>query len=482
MKSQAKPMFDPAEKRRFPNRIPLFIRISSVVVFLVLLTFIVLGLFILKRQKDIIYLEKVKAGEAILNHFVNNVRLPFLEDDTLSLNTLVKEATFMEGILYAVIADPAKIIKAHTDPTKTGSVLKQAGSTKEMTNDEDIEHLEYTLPSGTHVLHLSRPVTFKNKILGSVHLGLSLDFINNSIEKETLSLLCTILFMCLLAVMAAIGTSFFLSMRLTRPISQLILAAKEIREGNFGYKIKKIHNSELGDSAIAFNHMSTRLHEKFPLIKAFSGEANAEIFNRDLANSGHPFPPEITRNQVTVIFAGIKGFKAYANAKAPDEILQDLNEYFAIAVDSIRAHGGHIDKFIGDAVIGVFESSPLQIDHAERAVRAAVTMQTALQYANDNGNQLFGRVGVGISSGVVLSGNIGSHSKVGYTFIGESFRIAYSLNVMAGPGEIVISKEVYQLIENLVSVEPLPPREIIDQSESWEYFRLHGIREKKNGG
>ena len=143
-------------------------------------------------------------------------------------------------------------------------------------------------------------------------------------------------------------------------------------------------------------------------------------------------------------------------------------------------YGGYIDKFVGDAVIGAFESSLLHADHTERAVRAAVAMQNALRHASKNGNQLLRMVGIGISAGVVLSGHIGSHTKREYTFIGESFKVAYSLNIMAGPGEIVMSRDVYQLIDHVVSVEPLPPRETMDRTEPWENFRLQNIVETKN--
>ena len=109
-------------------------------------------------------------------------------------------------------------------------------------------------------------------------------------------------------------------------------------------------------------------------------------------------------------------------------------------------------------------------------------MQKELQNGNMEQNHLLGKVGIGISSGVVLIGDIGCDPPVECALIGESFKVASSLHVMALPGEIVMSKEVYQSVENLVSVEPLPPREIIDQSQPWEHFRLQGIVARKNDG
>ena len=404
----------------------LFIKISAFLIVPVLLTILVLSLFIIKRQKYILYLEKVKAGEIILNHVVNNALIPLVGDDTLSLNMLVKETTYFNGLVYAIIVDNKKVIRAHTDHTKIGLTFKEFENTEKLTKDENTAYVTYTFPSGIRVMNLSRPVKFMNRIIGSGHLGLSLDYINKEIKKETFPLVYNILFLSLFMLVIVLGIAFFLSKRLSRQISEALLPSQE--------------------------------------------------------NPLNPSLPMITRNQVTVLFAGIKGFRAYADTRDPEEVLEDLNEYFAIATSSILDFGGYIDKFIGDAVIGVFVSSPLQADHTERAVRSAVFMQKALQDASRNENQLLCKVGVGISSGVVLSGHMGSYAKKDYTFIGESFKVAYTLNVMAGPGEIVISKDVYQLIENFVSVEPLPPREMLDRTEPWENFRLNNIAEKKSYG
>jgi len=188
-------------------------------------------------------------------------------------------------------------------------------------------------------------------------------------------------------------------------------------------------------------------------------------------------PSEINRNQVAVLFAGIKGFRAYANTRDLPEVLQDLDGYLQIVNKSILDHGGYVDNFVGDAVIGVFESSPLKKDHTARAVRSAVEMQDVLRKAGENGNPLLSRVGIGISSGVVLTGRLESQGGRKHKVMGESFKWAYTLNVMAGPGEIVVSRDVYQSIAEMVSAEPLPPREMIQRTESWESFRLHRIVE-----
>jgi adenylate cyclase len=326
---------------------------------------------------------------------------------------------------------------------------------REQTRDGDTASVDYTLPTGEHVVELSRPVTFMKKNLGSVYVGLSLNTINTEVEKEISSSVRSMVYSGIVMLLILMGAVLFLSIPLRR---------------------------ELSAEAVP---TSQELELSYQPCQPMARQKSLEVCtpeNMDTEQIGlvNPYKEEITRNQVTVLFAGIKGFKAYAEERGPQEVLDDLNEYLSIATTSIVEFGGYVDKFIGDAVIAVFGNSPLQVDHSERAVAAAVAIQDALQTAGTGGNPLLSRVGIGISSGVVLSGHIGSDVKKEFTFIGESFKVAYSLNVMAGPGEIIMSKDVYQSIEQHVSVEPLAPREMGQKTEPWENFRLIKMVDRKD--
>ncbi len=435
-------LFTQGQEKRSANRLTHFGEIAAVTVFLTFLTVLIFSLIIVKGNQDTLYLEKVKMGKIILNHLVNNATIPLLEDNTLTLNTFIKETKNMDEFLYAIIIDSKNIIKAHTDPTKIGVAFQELETTEELTKNGNITQVKYILPTGIHVLNLSKPVIYMDKIVGAVHLGLSLDFINGMIKKETFSLVRKILLGSLFALVMAIGTAIFLSVRLNRSIVRPLLVEPDTGQGQ----------PPQGRS--------------FPS-KTLDGFIKTENMERST---------KVTRNHVTIIFAGIKGFKAYANTKGVEEVLSALNEYFTIATKCIMEHGGYIDKFLGDSVVGVFWHSPLQTDQTERAVKSAVAMQHVLQTASQNGNQLLCQVGIGISTGVVLSGPFGTLGNQEYTSIGESFKGAYLLNMMAGPGEIVFSKDVYQTVKSFVAVEPLPPREIMQKTGPWENFRLRNIQ------
>ena len=244
--------------RRLRNvRIPIRVKLSFAITFVVGLTILILSFTILARQKDQLYSQTVKMGKISLNYFATNANIPLLNDDIVRLNRLIKDAASVEGILYAVIVDRHNTIKAHVDPNNIGMTL-QTFQNKEVRKDENVTYFNCTLPSGTEVLNLSRPITFKDKELGTVHVGLSLDFINHLIYRESVSILILSLFIVLLGIAIAI----LLGINFSRPISKLVAATQEIGKGNLQYRIAMSRKDELGDLGLAFNYMADELDKK----------------------------------------------------------------------------------------------------------------------------------------------------------------------------------------------------------------------------
>jgi adenylate cyclase len=456
-------------------RIPIRVKLSIAITFIIWLTILILSFVTLARQRDQLYLQTVKMGQVSLNYFENNARIPLLNDDVLRLNTLIKEAASVEGILYAMIVDRQQVIKAHTDYGKIGTTLQPFEEAKEVRRDQNIDYFNYTLPSGTHVLNLSKTILFKGKQLGVVHVGISLDFIKNLIRKETVFILVMSLFIILLGISIAV----LLGIGFSRPISKLVLATKEIGKGNFQYRIDMIRRDEFGDLATAFNFMAGELFKKLLIQKSFGRYVSPEVLDMILSNPEDSWLKG-TRSEASILFTDVREFTAYSETTNPEEVVEALNEYFGIATQYILEYGGYVDKFIGDAVLGVFGVPVPHTDHAERAVKAAVAMQKELQQrASQNKNPLLSRIGIGMNTGVVVSGNLGSQVKMEYTVIGDSVNIASRLNDIAGPGEIIISKDLYQLTKDMVFVHPLPAQKIKGKSELVEVFRVLSIKDNK---
>jgi adenylate cyclase len=186
------------------------------------------------------------------------------------------------------------------------------------------------------------------------------------------------------------------------------------------------------------------------------------------------------RSNVTVVFTDVRGFTSYSEQHDPEAVVEALNGYFDIATRHIVEHGGYVDKFIGDAVMGVFGVPVAREDHAEQAVRASLSMQEEFaRAAAETGNQLLARVGIGINTGFAVSGNIGSQEKMEYTVIGDAVNVASRLNGLAAAGETIISASVRQALGRALSVEPRPAQKVKGKAEPIPVYRVLGIAQAK---
>lgn len=463
------------QERSNRMRIPIKVKLSIAFTFLVCVTILIVSTVMLNKQKDQLYMQTIQTGKVSLDFFVNDANVPLLNDDILQLNTLIKQASSVEGLLYAVIVDRDKMIKAHTDSTMIGKSFSLPGNTKDIVSDGTISFFQYSLPSKGSVLNLARSVVFHGKDLGEVNVGISLDFIEKQIRKEALF----VLFMTIIVVFVGLLAAIVLGIGFSRPISKLVLATREIGKGNYEYNVNVPQNDELGDLAESFNSMAKELWTKSLMQSSFGKYVSPEVLKMILANPEDSWLKG-TRSEATVLFTDIRGFTAYSETKEPEEIVEALNEYFAIATEYVLKHGGHVDKFIGDAVLGVFGVPVFHEDHSERAVRASFEMQLALKEASkERNNPLLANIGIGINSGVLVSGNLGSESKMEYTVIGDTVNVASRLNGLAKSGEVVVSKGIYEKLKDVITVEALPPQKIKGKTEPVETFRVVTIKESK---
>ena len=453
-------------------RIPIWVQLFMTVFIIIVVAVFILSAVILNRQKARLYDQTIKIGLVSLQYFGSNARIGLLEDDIIKLNSLIKEATAVEGLLYAIIVDNHNIIKAHTDLGKIDQIFQGFGDVREKKGKGDVVYFNYFLPAGQKVLNLTQPVVFKNKKLGEVHVGLSIDFVEKMLRKEQLTIMVITFFIVLFGVLVAVLLGF----RFSRPISKLVQATEEIGRGNYQHKILLARNDELGNLSAAFNRMGDDLWKNSQMQKSFGKYVGSEVLDMIMAN------PENTwlkghRNEATVLFCDIRGFTSFSEEREPEEIIEGLNEYFELATTAVMKHGGYVDKFIGDAVFAVFGVPVYHKDHMARAVMAAVEMQHAFKNAGMEKNILLGSIGISINSGIVVSGNIGSQVKMEYTVIGDSVNVASRLNGLAKAGEIVVSENIYAHLKDTLKAKQLPSQMIKGKAEPIKPFIVLGYRD-----
>jgi adenylate cyclase len=163
--------------------------------------------------------------------------------------------------------------------------------------------------------------------------------------------------------------------------------------------------------------------------------------------------------EATVLFADLVGFTALAEQLDPQAVAELLGGYFTHSAEAIFAEGGTLDKFIGDCVMAFFGAPVKEEDHALRGVRAAARIQQAVKgwNAERQGKDLpLVRCRIGVNSGPVVVGDVGSNRRVDYTVLGNTVNVASRLEaIVAGPGDIAIGKTTFDLLAGAVPVEPL---------------------------
>jgi len=217
----------------------------------------------------------------------------------------------------------------------------------------------------------------------------------------------------------------------------------QIREGNFSVTCDRLASDELGRFSIMFNHMVRGLREreamKSKFGRYFPPPVMEEIMNRDLNLTGE-------RKHGTILFADICNFGVMSETLPPIEVIEILNTFFGAATKIIARHKGHVDKYIGDCVMAVFGVFSEDEDHAANALRAAVEITGHLQHVNKF-NEPEIDIGIGIASGEVVAGNVGSKDRLEYTVIGDTVNVASRLEQFSKDHHTTIffSEDTYQL-------------------------------------
>ncbi len=182
----------------------------------------------------------------------------------------------------------------------------------------------------------------------------------------------------------------------------------------------------------------------------------------------------------TILFADLGGFTSFSEKHPPEKVFSVLNQYLSLAAQAILEQEGTLDKFMGDAVMALWNSPDPQPDHARRAVCAALKIieRTAAEHrsVNDPDLHLFFRIG--ITTGPVIVGNVGTDELFNYTAIGDTVNLAFRLQSAARSGQILMEKATYDLVAGEVEVEPLEPITVKGRAQATQIYELKGLKFK----
>ncbi len=185
--------------------------------------------------------------------------------------------------------------------------------------------------------------------------------------------------------------------------------------------------------------------------------------------------PSGRKERLTMFFSDVRGFTSMSEKMEPQEVQQLLSEYFTEMTGILFKYEGTLDKFMGDAIMAFFGDPVPQPDQAQRAVLMALEMQEAIARLNQKltaeGRRTIG-VGMGINTGDVTVGNLGSKDFLDYTVIGDAVNLACRLEQNAKAGDIIITQATYDEVRDVVDVEPMEPIRVKGKSEPIPIYRV----------
>jgi adenylate cyclase len=278
----------------------------------------------------------------------------------------------------------------------------------------------------------------------------------------------------IVAIVFAIATSWMLVRLIVVPIGQLQSAAERVAAGDLHARVDLLRADELGLLIERFNHMVDGLREREHLQQTFGRHVGRQAAKQILSEGDDLGGRE---QEVTVMFVDVRDFTAHSSRQSPKQVVSALNVFFRQAVDTVEAHGGMVNKFLGDGLMALFGIGPDADGHARRAVDAGVDLHHSLQRLSGELSRAGWpglRIGIGINTGKAVVGSIGSPKRQEYTAIGDTINVASrveSLTKQVGQPLLITGATRVQLGERFPLI-PIESQRVKGKAEPLELFAV----------
>jgi adenylate cyclase len=262
------------------------------------------------------------------------------------------------------------------------------------------------------------------------------------IQARNNIIIASLIFISIVVLLFLILSSF-LKQTVITPIHRIGYVASEVTKGNFREKVPVKTQDEIGDLSREINTMVDGLYERFELSKYVSSSTLKSLKNSEKG----------TKTEIALFFSDIRGFTSFSEKVLPETVVENLNTILTFQTEIIQKHGGDIDKYVGDEIVALFIGDQKEYN----ACSAALEIQ---QHIESHPVEFSGlSVGIGINTGEVVLGRIGSEKRADFTVIGDHVNYASRLCSKAQKGTVLISEGTYQTIQEQADV--LGPHELI---------------------
>lgn len=274
------------------------------------------------------------------------------------------------------------------------------------------------------------------------------------------------------ALALALILILFLSRGLTKPIQELVKATTLIRQGDYDVAVPVHSHDEVGQLATSFNEMAEglRLNQKYQ--RLLSQVTDRMVAEQLINNSEAALGGEL--REVTVLFCDIRGFTTLTAGMPPHDVITLLNEHMTALTSLVHQDSGVVDKFVGDMVMAIFGAPFAYGDDAVRAAQCALRMVEIRDQLNRSGRWQF-QVGIGIATGTVVAGCMGSSERLDYTVLGDRVNLASRLCGQASEGCILIDDTTRERLGEAAEVEEINGLALKGFPEGVTAYRLSAL-------
>ncbi len=410
---------------------------------LILTTVIIVGmgllsLLILGNQSSVFNQQTDAYATALGNQLSAAAIEPLLASDLQITDQLIFNLADNEGI------EGVAIFSDQLVPLSTIGLLPKENPAQ-LIQQQPLQWRSNTTHETMNLSSYTNAIRFRDLTVGYYTITFDRSFMNTAYGNTIRTISAITCLMVALGIMIA----FFLSKRISHPIKEIVEGSQEIAQGNHQFRFKERRTDELGQLMNSLNDMTEGLLRKEQVEKTFSRYVSPNVAG-SLMDDFEKIHLGGKHVVATVLFADISNFTSISEGLEPIAINNLLNEYFTL-IDKIAGEfGGHIDKYIGDCAMILFGAPHADKEHSLNAVKCAMDIQHLLLQFNQKRQQqelLTVEFAIGINSGTMLAGNIGSEKRMEYTVVGNAVNLASRLSSIASAGQIIVTKKLHDALD-----------------------------------
>jgi len=477
---QNKPQLEPIGAPSF--RFPIELKVSAYFLLPLLFGMIVLAYIMIDAHRNFQQKQMDQFARVITAQVAASAIEPLFADAKMELAVLINQVPLDNNFIGSGIFNHRgeAIAVSGIMPNRTASDLRK---TKSLFPAEQFQALATNASKNVskfdYGVVYSHPITFRGATGGFAVTVFNESSLMGHFEQMAYTLFTTTAALCLLLTTII----FFMSRHVTAPLKYIAHVAANIHNGDLTF-IPERRNDELGQLIQSLNRMSKDLARKSEVENVLGRFLDPDVANKIISELDNVnFKGENV--QATALFADIVGFTEMSEQMSPEEVSNLLNEYFGYYASCAKLHYGNVDKFLGDCVMIVFGAAKPDEDHQYHAVCCALLMQELTERINKkrvNQGLIPIHLRIGINSGEMLAGLLGSKDRLEYTVIGDSVNLASRLCNEANAGQIIIQEQCHDALQvkHTLSVDSHKTIKIRGKTDPVSVYNISSISQERS--